>query len=564
MRLFSLLAVASLIACNVAMPGSPHLPGADTGNTDAGPGHQDAGPGGQDAVTAHTCDDDRFEPNDTMQNSRSAANASGRDLIACGGNEDWFLLELDEAERAKLQLTHDGSGDINMQVLSESGEFLASVDRRDRTMYTDWLNGPVQIYILITNPARASSQYMIEVFKERIECEKDRFEDNNSADAAERIAGGQHGDLTFCGDDDYYRFTAASGSMVTAQVLGVEGLTLELLDESGERSLRTASPSDQGLSLSYQAEDQSVFFLRVTGDEELTGEYTLVIDREVDGNNTCEQAETIGLARNAEVTVEGSTRDMDNNFAPSCGAREDGRNSAPDSVYAVVVPEGGGTLIVSMAAQTDRFDTVLALRSACDDEDSELICNDDHGGGEGLERTDSRIEEEVEAGTYYLLADGFVSSSGNYELSFFLRWEEPETGPACETAQAIEVQERGRVVLPVNNQNALRQYEPRTCAGRSGDQGRELAFSFRVEQASRLNALTAASDNGRSYDTVLYLLRGCGGMDEIACHDDISNDNKLSRLSDVELAPGTYTLVADAFYERDVGAVNLTIELSAP
>ena len=141
MRLFSLLALVSLIACSVEVPESPHVAGADTGNTDAGPGPQDAGPSGQDVGTSHSCDDDRLEPNDTMQNSRSVANASGRELVACGGNEDWFLLELDEGERVKLQLSHDGNGDINMQILSQSGEFITSVDRRDRTMYTDWLNG---------------------------------------------------------------------------------------------------------------------------------------------------------------------------------------------------------------------------------------------------------------------------------------------------------------------------------------------------------------------------------------------------------------------------------------
>ena len=78
-------------------------------------------------------------------------------------------MELGEGERAKLQLSHDGSGDINMQLLSQDGEFIASVDRRDRTMYTDWLNGPLEVYVLVTNPARAASQYMIEVFKEGIQ-----------------------------------------------------------------------------------------------------------------------------------------------------------------------------------------------------------------------------------------------------------------------------------------------------------------------------------------------------------------------------------------------------------
>ena len=59
-------------------------------------------------------------------------------------------------------------------------------------------------------------------------------------------------------------------------------------------------------------------------------------------------------------------------------------------------------------------------------------------------------------------------------------------------------------------------------------------------------------------------LTGCGGNDEIACHDDIGRDNKLSRLSEVELEAGTYKIVADGFYERSVGAVSLVMEFSDP
>ncbi|MDE0882832.1 MAG: hypothetical protein OSB21_09570, partial [Myxococcota bacterium] len=212
----------------------------------------------------------------------------------------------------------------------------------------------------------------------------------------------------------------------------------------------------------------------------------------------------------------------------------------------------------------DGFDPVLSLRRACDDAAAEIACNDDQGRGQDGERTDSRIEQEVEAGTYYLIADGWETSRGEFELSASLRVEEPEVGPACETAQEIEVPNRGRISLPVNNENALRRYAPRTCAERSGEQGRELAFTFSVTERTIFSASTGSSDAGDSYDTVLYLLRGCGGLNEIACHDDISRSNKLSRLSEIDLSPDQYTIVADGFYERNVGAVNLTLEFAAP
>ena len=145
-----------------------------------------------------------------------------------------------------------------------------------------------------------------------------------------------------------------------------------------------------------------------------------------------------------------------------------------------------------------------------------------------------------------------------------MEYQEPDPGPTCDTAQRIEIPDNGRLSIPIENENARRQYAPRTCAGRSGDQGRERAFAFTIDNPSQLTAYTGFSDRGDSYDTVLYLLRGCGGLDEIACHDDIGEDNKLSRISDVELAAGTYTIVADGFYERSVGAVNLVLEFTRP
>ncbi len=564
MRFFSLLALFGLLACSVAAPDNPTLPMGDAGANDGGPVSGDAVPSTQDGGNNTVCNDDRLELNNTMASATTFTRALDTQLVACPGNEDWYLLRLDDDERAKLSLEHDGAGDINMQILDEDGDMVIAAERSARGMYTNWVAGPAQIYVLVTNPARRASNYSLEWYKEEIGCDRDRFENNNSASAAERITGGQFDNLTFCGDDDYYRFTAPADSSIVAHLRGVAGLTLELLDESGERNLRTASADDEGLSLSYRTDEASAFLLRVTGSEETNGDYSLILLREVEGNNSCDQAQTVVLQRNEEVTIEGSTRDMDNTYVPSCGHDDDRKSAAADAVYAVVVPEGGGTLTVTMEARTERFDTVLSMRSACADEDSEIICNDDHRGGRGLERTDSRISREVEAGTYYVFADGFGTSAGNFEMNLLLEWEEPETGPACETAQAIEVNERGRVVLPVSNRNAMRQYQPRTCAERSGEQGRERAYTFTIEQAAELTAYTGDSDDGDAYDTVLYLLRGCGGLDEIACHDDISRGNKLSRLEDVELRPGTYTIVADGFYDDDIGVVSLTLELAAP
>ncbi len=58
------------------------------------------------------------------------------------------------------------------------------------------------------------------------------------------------------------------------------------------------------------------------------------------------------------------------------------------------------------------FDTVLHLRSICADPLTEIACDDD-GAGSLL----SRLTVSLAAGTYYLIVDGYGSSSmGTYTM----------------------------------------------------------------------------------------------------------------------------------------------------
>ena len=76
-----------------------------------------------------------------------------------------------------------------------------------------------------------------------------------------------------------------------------------------------------------------------------------------------------------------------------------------------------------LRADASGFDTLLHLRSACDDPASELACDDDGGP-----RRDARIETELEAGTYFLFMDGWRDSVGSYELDLRLTALMPDAG----------------------------------------------------------------------------------------------------------------------------------------
>ena len=132
-----------------------------------------------------------------------------------------------------------------------------------------------------------------------------------------------------------------------------------------------------------------------------------------------------------------------------------------------------------------------------------------------MRRTDARLEEGLEKGVYYLIADGFRTTSGEFELSVRLNYEEPDRAQLRDGAGGRVPQRdwsfRSRTTMP----GGVCSTDLRRALGWAGS---APAFSSMPGGPGRLHRV---SDRGDSYDTVLYLQRGCGGNDEIACHDDI-------------------------------------------
>jgi hypothetical protein len=92
------------------------------------------------------------------------------------------------------------------------------------------------------------------------------------------------------------------------------------------------------------------------------------------------------------------------------GSCRDG--SAEEVVYTFTIDEPVHAVFDLSGSQ---YDTLLHLRSDCDDPASELACDDD--GGEGL---DSLIELDLQPGTYYLFIDGYGNNTGVYLLTVSL------------------------------------------------------------------------------------------------------------------------------------------------
>ena len=101
----------------------------------------------------------------------------------------------------------------------------------------------------------------------------------------------------------------------------------------------------------------------------------------------------------------GSTTGMTNDFTASCG----NNSNSPDAVFELTLTERK-TVTVST---TTTYDGTLHMHSSPCVGGTEIVCNDDYP-----DTRHSRISTTVDAGTYYIIVDGYSSSnSGNYEMN---------------------------------------------------------------------------------------------------------------------------------------------------
>jgi V8-like Glu-specific endopeptidase len=143
---------------------------------------------------------------------------------------------------------------------------------------------------------------------------------------------------------------------------------------------------------------------------------TCCIDCACPGDNVCNQnqcvpppgrgdtcADPLPITASGTQTLTGTTATAQDDFAGACVGGD-----APDRVYRFTL-----TRRTTIDARVTGYDTGLYLRNGCGT-GSELACNDDATPPGGL---GSRIQRALNAGTYYLVVDGYGTSAGAYTLS---------------------------------------------------------------------------------------------------------------------------------------------------
>ncbi len=121
-----------------------------------------------------------------------------------------------------------------------------------------------------------------------------------------------------------------------------------------------------------------------------------------------------------EGVVSGTTSDAANDDQGSCGG------VGPDRVYGFVLDQ---TMLASFT--TSGYDTVIYLRSVCDDSSSEIDCDDESGSNHG-----SKIDIMLDPGSYYLWVDSW-SDGGSYDLSYSFRSDPCDPDPCPGTPECV-------------------------------------------------------------------------------------------------------------------------------
>jgi hypothetical protein len=239
-------------------------------------------------------------------------------------------------------------------------------------------------------------------------------------------------------------------------------------------------------------------------------------------------------------TVTGTTVRGESNAQGSCEHTE-----AREIVYELDVPRRQRVALDLEA----HFDSVLYIRKdECDDEGSEVDCNDDAPGGG---RNRSRIERVLDPGKYFVFVDGYNLEMGPYKLTVSTT-DVLALSDACRRAPSI-----GPGALVSGTTAGLSDDAEASCGGAA--QGADAPWRFELASRSRVRLVEHSDD----VSPVLHVRYACVDADsEAACGEatGAAGDAVVTGVFD----PATYTVFADARESESAGRYTLSLETAPP
>ena len=187
------------------------------------------------------------------------------DLFTCAGEDDWYAIEVDEAQRLTVAVEFDAAaGDLELALYGPDG--VTIIDE------STGLQGAEEVELL---RAPAPGTYFVRVYlvgqgevnRYRLDvniavaeaCPDDPYEPNGALDGASLLPDGVH-DLRLCpGDTDWFRFAVPAGNTVRWQVSsGQAGVRIALYDQDGELL------DEDDRSIAHEARYNGFYYLQAT------------------------------------------------------------------------------------------------------------------------------------------------------------------------------------------------------------------------------------------------------------------------------------------------------------
>ncbi len=290
--------------------------------------------------------------------------------------------------------------------------------------------------------------------------------------------------------------TSATTSVTTSSSVTSDGNTTEPATSTTEaaESSTTVAGDDSSSTTAADTDDSTTSTTSTTSDD-TSGEGT-----------TTDASTTTGLPKEGQDCPYGvlvapgvltdTTLGQDSEFVSTCGG-----GGAPDYSYTLTAP-ADGLYIIHASSPDGAVDPVLAVfDGTCGG--PELDCNNN------IEAfgTDAEVSVQLTAGQVVtVVADGFALGGGIIELSttFFAG-----TCPNDDIGNTVPAVYTGSTTGVDNT----------VFASCGGDTAGDDTLTFTAPQDGVYAFDTAGSD----FDTIMYLLDGCGG-DEFGCSDDVGSD----------------------------------------
>ena len=319
------------------------------------------------------------------------------------------------------------------------------------------------------------------------------------------------------GEDVIYLWTAPATQTFTLDTLGSDYDTvLYVVDDCGGNELAC---NDEAFSTSQS----SVELDAVAGTT-----YVVVVDGwdGASGNHVLNITESFGqcidepLAQGIGPSVaSGSNAGAGNDY----GLVPCTFTAGEDVAHSWIAPSTGHYQFDTIGST---YNTVLGLVDQCGG--GQLSCDSQSGGGSGQSLLVYPVTEGV---PYIVVVDGLNNATGSYELNIF-----PTIDPCNDADLGAAV---GAGIGTGTNLGAADDSQP-TCTATTGE---DFAFQWTAPSTDNFVIDTFGSD----FDTVLYVLDGCGGM-PLVCNNQ-SGGTDQSSVTLAATQGDTYSIVVDGWGE---------------